>query len=220
MNTNRSLSPSYGQTSSSRGEDDFDDRSSWVDFDDSDDGHDAYVRDSKFSSNGIKDEDDSRRQSVASYDSRESRPDIGSVLETLNVPTDQSEIGYMRESTYSRGEDQSIYQEDEDYYDDPHERETAYYTSPSTFPSDVEDIPPVPVRPKGLTVNTAARSVGRYSTSPSPSPSEFDDEDMDDVGNRKSHASFMDAKRSERVREKLMKRVEKMRREGEQSALR
>lgn len=192
------------------GEDEYDDRSSWVDFDDSEDEHDVYIRDSKFSSGDKK---DGNRESVASYESHESKPDITSVLDTLDSP-DRPELGYARESRYSRADEQSVYPEDDDY-DDPRERDTAYFTSMSTFPSDAEDMPPVPNRPKGLTVGTA----GRYSTSPSLSPSEFEEDEMDDVENRKSQASFMDGKRSERVRQKLMKRVEQMRRDGEQGAL-
>ena len=201
---------------SSRRTDDYDDRSSWVDFDDSPPSspggqNDIHVQDSKFPTSN-------RKGARQSYESQESRPDIDSLLETLD---DHDEpLQYGRESQYTRADDQSTYPEDDDY-DDPRERETAYYTSVSAFASDAEDIPPEPVpsRPRNLTVNTASRPAGRYSASPSPSPTDFDD-DMDELEYRKSRASIMDPKRSERVRQKLMQRVEKMRREGEQGVQR
>ncbi|KIP04184.1 hypothetical protein PHLGIDRAFT_129677 [Phlebiopsis gigantea 11061_1 CR5-6] len=205
----QSASPSFAPMSSGRA-DEFDDRSSWVDFDDSPPSspvaqETAFVRDSKFSAGNEK-----GRQS---YESQESRPDIDSVLETLDDPDEP--LQYGRESQYTRADNQSIYPDDDDY-DDPRERETAYYTSVSAFASDAEDIQPEPVpsRPRNLAVNTAPRPAGRHSASPSPSPTDFDD-DMDEAEYRKSRASIMDPKRSERVRQKLMQRVEKMRREGE-----
>jgi len=192
-------------------DDPFDDRSSWMDFDDSpshsEAGHGSnYYRNSKrFSTNADK------RQSVASY---ESQPDIDSVLETLNGPRDDHSA-YDRESRYSyRDDEQSAYPEDDDD-DDTRDRETAYYTSASAFASDVEDLPaeshPLP-RLSGALLGK--QPMTRYSTSPSPCPSEFD-EDTDDVGDRKSRASILDQKRSGNVRDKLVKRVERMRKESE-----
>ena len=82
--------------------DPYDDRSSWVDFDDSpspsEGGHDSgYSRDSRRTS-----ADASKRQSVASY---ESQPDIESVLGTLNGPGDD-DAGYDRQSRYSYRDDE------------------------------------------------------------------------------------------------------------------
>ena len=153
------------------------------------------------------------RQSVASY---ESQPDIESVLETLNGPG-EDRSAYDRESRYSyRDDEQSMYPEDED--DDPRERETAYYTSASAFASDAEDLPvespPLPRRSSAL---LGKQPVARYSTSPSPVPSEFDD-DTDDIDDRKSRTSILDQQRSGNVRQKLVKRVERMRKESESHA--
>ncbi|GJE94093.1 hypothetical protein PsYK624_102610 [Phanerochaete sordida] len=198
--TNGRQSP-YAQPAA-KVDDPYDDRSSWVDFDDSpspsEGGHDSgYSRDSRrFSA------DASKRQSVASY---ESQPDIESVLETLNGPGDE-DAGYDRQSRYSyRDDERSMYPDD-----DAPDRDT-YYTSTSAFASDAEDAaaPPIPRRSSMLLGKLPAM---RGSSSPSPCPSEFDD-DTDE--NRKSRVSILDGKRSGNVRQKLVKRVERMRKESE-----
>jgi hypothetical protein len=202
-------------------DEEFDDRSSWVDFDDSpspsETGHNFnHPRDSRFSERS----GNPNRESIASF---ESQPDIDSVLETLNGPDDERS-DYQRDSRYSY-DAQSAYpanDDDADDDDDPRDRETAYYTSVSAFASDVEDMPAEDAprdRARLAAVPAGSRSRIRYSRSPSPSPSEFEEE-FDDIDNRKSRVSIMDGKRSGNVREKLVRRVERMRREGEQSVLR
>ena len=97
--------------------------------------------------------------------------------------------------------------------------ETAYYTSASALPSDAEDGPPsAPPLPRRASAFLGKQPAPRYSTSPSPCPSEFD-EDTDDVeAARKSRVSILDQKRSGNVRDKLVKRVERMRKESESRA--
>ena len=209
LGSQRTLAPPSNQQDPTE---DFDDRSSWVDFDDSPSeasNDPGSTRQSQYSVTSRN----QNRESIASF---ESQPDIDSVLETLNGPS-ESRSGYKRDSRYSY--DKSMYHADADEDDDdPRD----YYTSNSAFASDAEDVPADSAlhdRTRLTALPADSRSRARHSTSPSPTPSELEDE-LDSIADRKSRVSILDGKRSGKVRDKLVRRVEQMRREGEQSALR